>query len=267
MKWSDVFFDYHTIAAQKFLRAQKRRSRGEGGVEGQNTGNRYCKKNSLRRVDRKKKKKKRDRNNSDKLFLSRLPECSKKKKKRFRRRSRGRRSWSSSIHNLDVPRPSFVHSLDNTDRRYFPPPSDQLWFLDRFLERERFQFPLVGERRTQREQNGGTTNRSDASNVYRLELLSSPGKFRLLAMVIVRIREASLLQMHLGTARPGWMDHPGQAGSVGAVRNFNPMDDGRWGRPSPPWSEAPRSARRRWGEVSRPWVRGTGSSRSAHGGS
>lgn len=143
MKWSDVFFDYHTIAAQKFLRAQKRRSRGEGGVEGQNTGNRYCEKNSLRRVDRKKKKKKRDRNNSDKLFLSRLPECSKKKKKRFRRRSRGCRSWSSSIHNLDVPRPSFVHSLDNTDRRYFPPPSDQLWFLDRFLEREGFQFPLV----------------------------------------------------------------------------------------------------------------------------
>lgn len=81
MKWSDVFFDYHTIAAQKFLRAQKRRSREE--VEGQNTGNRYCEKNSLRRVDRKKKKKKRDRNNSDKLFLSRLPECSKKKRNDF----------------------------------------------------------------------------------------------------------------------------------------------------------------------------------------
>lgn len=61
--------------------------------------------------------------------------------------------------------------------------------------------------------------------------------------------------------------HPGQASSVGAVRNFNPRDDGRWGRPSPPLSEAPRSARRRWGEVSRPWVHGTGSSRLAHVGS
>lgn len=264
MKWSDVFFDYHTIAAQKFLRAQKRRSRGEGGVEGQNTGNRYCKKNSLRRVDRKKKRK---RKGIETIVINfSFRDClSVRKKKETISPSIPRPSIL--IHNLDVPRPSFVHSLDNTDRRYFPPPSDQLWFLDRFLEREGFQFPLVGERRTQREQNGGTTNRSDASNVYRLELLSSPGKFRLLAMVIVRIREASLLQMHLGTARPGWMDHPGQAGSVGAVRNFNPMDDGRWGRPSPPWSEAPRSARRRWGEVSRPWVRGTGSSRSAHGGS
>lgn len=264
MKWSDVFFDYHTIAAQKFLRAQKRRSRGEGGVEGQNTGNRYCEKNSLRRVDRKKKKK-RDRNNSDKLFLSRLPECSKKKKKRFRRRSRGRRSWSTTSTSL-VHR-SFIRWIILIDDTFPLPPINYDSSIDFWRRGKGRDFPLFEERRTQREQNGGTTNRSDASNVYRLELLSSPGKFRLLAMVIVRIREASLLQMHLGTARPGWMDHPGQAGSVGAVRNFNPMDDGRWGRPSPPWSEAPRSARRRWGEVSRPWVRGTGSSRSAHGGS
>lgn len=66
----------------------------------------------------------------------------------------------------------------------------------------------------------------------------------MLAMVIV-IREASLLQMHLVDGSSRMDAHPGPASSVGAVRNFNPKDDGRWGRPSPPLSEAPRSARRR----------------------
>lgn len=140
MKWSDVFFDYHTIAAQKFLRAQKRRSRGEGGVEGQNTGNRYCEKNSLRRVDRKKKKRK----GIETIVINfSFRDClSVRKKKETISPSIPRPSIL--IHNLDVPRPSFVHSLDNTDRRYFPPPSDQLWFLDRFLEKgEGEGFPLV----------------------------------------------------------------------------------------------------------------------------
>ena len=170
MKWSDVFFDYHTIAAQKFLRAQKRRSREEGGVEGQNTGNRYCEKNSLRRVDRKKKKRK----GIETIVINfSFRDClSVRKKKETISPSIPRPSIL--IHNLDVPRPSFVHSLDNTDRRYFPPPSDQLWFLDRFLEKgEGEGFPLV--RRTK---NSTRAERRNDKSVGCFECISSRASFQ-----------------------------------------------------------------------------------------
>lgn len=97
-----------------------------------------------------------------------------------------------------------VYSLDNTDRRYFLPPINM---IPRSVFGGGRGRGFVSPRsRTKNSSVGRTTNGRILGCFKCISSRASfpPKKISMLAMVIV-IREASLLQMHLGTARPGWM--------------------------------------------------------------